>query len=92
MVKSLVATGDVAVDVLVEVWAKPGLAQSAALTPNRAVASRGPQGLRRERGRFRKEGFGDSMCSSRRSYNMDSDAHGICHPMPNSSYAMKDLP
>jgi hypothetical protein len=40
MVKSLVATGDVAVDVLVEVWAKPGVAQSTALKPSKAVRNR----------------------------------------------------
>ena len=55
---------------LVEVWAKPGLAQSTALKPNRAVrnrlqwamSNRGHQGLRRKRSRFCKGVFVDSMC------------------------------
>jgi hypothetical protein len=90
MTKSLaVRAAVVEVDVLVEVWAKLGLAQSAALKPNRAAEKRGHW---RKPGRFCKEGFGDSMCSSLRSYNMGSDGHGICHPAPNSSCAMKDPP
>jgi hypothetical protein len=41
-VKSVVASAVVAVEVvmLVEVWAKPGLAQSAALKPSKAVRNR----------------------------------------------------